>query len=283
MFLVKPKLPYSLIMIIGHQYPHFMADTAESIEYYNKNSECDFKVVFAVDYDKDVANELVEIYGRDRVYRSQSKNGWGKGILRTIFYALDYFADYNFTELITVDSDALCVGPFIDHMHNSAVNNLSQPAVFFSGAIWGVPDYDKALLYKFRDSGFMAGDWEFIWDLVAGPCMLWTQRCLDFLIESGWRPGHSYDKGHYRHVGFAHDQITTYLKSAGACSFDDTGAIMNMRWRISLPVVELPNYGAVPDIGPETSIIHPVVSSNYTEENCRRYFKSLRANKLVII
>tara|TARA_Y100000034_G_scaffold135520_1_gene207766 strand:+ start:6550 stop:7365 length:816 start_codon:yes stop_codon:yes gene_type:complete len=271
-------------MIIGHQFPHFLADTANSIEHHNKDSECDFKVVFAIDHDEDVANKLIKIYGRDRVYRSESKNGWGKGILRTIFHAMDFFADHHyFTELVTFDSDALCTGPFVDHMHDSAANNPLEPPVFFSGTIWGVPDYDKPDLYKFRDKGFMTGEWEFVWKLVAGPCMLWTQRCLDFLIESGWRPGPSYDKEYYKHVTFAHDQISTYFKSAGACSFDDTGTIMNVRWRTPLPVIELPNYGAVPDVKPGTSIIHPVVSSSYTEENCRRYFKSLRANKPTII
>ncbi|NIQ15396.1 MAG: hypothetical protein GTO02_13670, partial [Candidatus Dadabacteria bacterium] len=71
------KIPKNIVMIIGHEHPKFLIDTAESIRYFNNNNN--YEIVFAIDFNKQTSAYLQEKYGRDRVFVSREKNGWGRG------------------------------------------------------------------------------------------------------------------------------------------------------------------------------------------------------------
>lgn len=256
------------VMIVGHKNPHFLIDTAESVRFYNKNCN----IVFAIDHDEYTAKFLTKHCGYNRVFLSSQKNGWGRGILRTIIHALDYFKERMPCEnVITMDSDALCTGPFVNIM----ASKVTSPEIFFVGTIWNSPGKDHGYHHKLRASGFMS-EYPYIFnaEMAAGPCMLWSTHCFKFLETIGLMPGSSFDKK-YHMIHFAHDQISTYLKNCGVCRIGETNHIMEMRWRSSLPTV--PSiWGPVPHIHNHTSIIHPTESHLYTEENCRGYFRNKR-------
>ena len=128
------KLQKTLVMIVGHENPHYLMDTYDSIKYYNNSRN--YEIVFAIDFNKAVASVLEQKYGENHVFVTNSQNGWGRGILKTIIHALDYFKSrINYRDLITIDSDALCVGPFIDNM----LFRIDSPKVFFVGTIWRSP------------------------------------------------------------------------------------------------------------------------------------------------
>ncbi len=57
---------------------------------------------------------------------------------------------------------------------------------------------------------------------------------------------------------------------------ENVGHLMEMRWRQSLPTINVLPWGNVPATHSHTAIIHPTKSNLYTEENCRDYFKSKR-------
>lgn len=262
-------------MIIGHKNPGYLIDTADSIKYYNKGN---YEIVFAIDNNLEAYAALAAKYGQDRVFVTAHSNGWGRGILRTIIYALDYFETrIPYHHVITIDSDALCVGPFV----NAMVKKAEQPNVFFVGSIWHSPSKDHGYHRTLRASGFM-GDYpyKFITEMAAGPCMMWTNHCFKFFRHIGLMPASKFDDK-YKFIHFAHDQISTYLRSCGVCEIEDIGHLMEIKWRQSLPTFNVPLWGDVPITHPHTAIIHPTESYVYTEDNCRGYFKSKRTQTML--
>ena len=268
--MIKPQK--TLVMIIGHENPHYLIDTYESIKHYNKSNN--YEIVFAIDFNKDTAHSLSNQYGRNRVFVTETKNGWGRGILRTIIHALDYFNQkIDYCDLITIDSDALCVGPFINRM----LLEIDSTDVFFAGAIWRSPKKDHGFHYKLRDSGFMR-DYPFNFkpEMAAGPCMMWTSHCFKFLKLIGLMPAVEFDKK-YPVIHFAHDQLSTWLNSCGVCTIKNVGSIMEIKWRESLPIKNVFPWGPVPAINNNNiGIIHPTKSNKYTEDKCREFFKFQR-------
>lgn len=267
------KLEKTLVMITGHEHPEYLIDTCESIKFYNKSKN--YEVVFAIDNNKQVAQILINKYGKNHVFVSDGPNGWGRGILKTIVYALDYFnSRIKFDNLITFDSDALCVGPFINNM----LLKIDGTDVFFVGGIWHSPGKDHVHHRVLRSSGFMSEfKYKFQTSMAAGPCMLWSKHCLKFMETVDLRPAHKFDKI-YPHIHFAHDQISTWLVSCGAGIIVDMGSILELKWRCALPTFHTPEWGNVPITHGHTAIIHPTKSDKYTEDNCRAYFKFRREN-----
>lgn len=259
----------TIVMIIGHNNPHYLIDTAESVRFYNNGN---YDIVFVIDFNIDAASVLIKKYGSDKVFVSKEKNGWGRGILRTIIHALDYFKTIvPYDNLITMDSDALCVGPFIDRMLEKIT-----PEIFFVGTVWWSPGHDHNFHHRLRSSGFMS-NYPFVFrtEMAAGPCMLWTKHCLKFLETVNLIPGYKFDII-YPNILFAHDQLSAYLNSCGVGRIAETNYLMEIKWRESLPVLLVPNWGLMPITYETTAIIHPTQSNNYTEDNCRKYFRNKR-------
>ena len=263
------KLPTTAVMIVGHEHPDFIQDTAESIRYYNKGK---YEIIFAIDFNRRAAAPLEAKYGQDHVFVTKEINGWGRGILRTIIHAMDYFKSMNIGHLITMDSDALCTGPFIDAM----IAKTTEPDVFWVGKTWYTPSKDWGFHRSLKASGFM-GDfpYHFKTEMCAGPCMMWTHHCIKFMHQVGLMPGSEFDK-HYPNIHFAHDQISTWFFSCGQGKIESIANLMEIRWRESLPTHSVMNYGPVPIVYKHTAIIHPTKSNVYTEENCRNYFRNKR-------
>lgn len=269
------KVTKTIVMIIGHKNPHYIIDTADSVKYYNKGN---YEIVFAIDHNKETANVLIDRYGQDRVFVTQHPNGWGRGILKTIIHALDYFKTrICYRDVITMDSDALCVGPFINKM----VKRAEEPNVFFVGSIWYSPGKDHGFHHSLRASGFM-GEYPFRFrtEMAAGPCMMWTHHCFNFFEHIGLMPANKFDEK-YKWIHFAHDQISTYLHSCGVCKIEDVSNMMEIRWRQALPTFQVPLWGSIPITQPHTAIIHPTESNMYSEEQCRGYFRSKRTQPML--
>jgi len=260
----------TMVMIIGHKDPHYLIDTAESIKFYNKGN---YEIVFAIDANRDMAYLLENKYGKNRVFVTGEQNGWGRGILRTIIHALDYFKPrIKYEHVITMDSDALCVGPFIDIM----IKKAETPDVFFVGSIWHSPGKDHGFHFSLRSSGFMNEyPFKFKTEMAAGPCMLWTSHCFKFLKTVGLLPSWEFDK-RYNSIHFAHDQLSTWLYSCGVCQIERVDNIMEIKWRESLPTFHSTIWGNIPITYNHTAIIHPTQSDKYTEDKCREYFRQKR-------
>lgn len=267
--MIKPSK--TLIMIIGHEKPNYLIDTYESIKHFNKGKN--YEIVFAIDFNKAVGETLSKKYGSDHVFVSSTPNGWGRGILKTTIHALDYFkTKISFDNLITFDSDALCVGPFVDHM----LSKIDSTDVFFVGAIWHSPGKDHGFHHSLRASGFMHNyPFHLRTEMAAGPCMMWTKHCFKFFKSVGLTPAKEFDKI-YSNIHFAHDQISTWLISCGVGVIKDIGQIMEIKWRSSLPTFHTDEWGQVPITHNHTAVIHPTKSNRYTEDNCRAYFRSKR-------
>lgn len=269
--MIKPEK--NLVMIIGHKDPHFLIDTAESVRHYNPINN--YEIVFAVDFNKDVGNELKIKYGPEKVFITHQVNGWGRGILRTIFHALDYFKPLNYRHVFTMDSDALCVGPFVDLMTRKADETTD---VFFVGKVWYSPGKDHGYHRALRASGFM-GEFPYYFrtEMAAGPCMLWTHHCINFCRTVGLLPGHAFDRI-YPVIHFAHDQLSTYFVNCHAGRIERVDEIMEIRWREALPSFRSAHWGDIPSTYQHTAIIHPTQSHLYQEKNVREYFRQKRNN-----
>lgn len=266
----------ALVLIVGHRNPEFLLDTANSIRFFNQDVKYD--IAFAIDGDNYTYDIVSQKVGKDHAFITDKKNGWGRGILRTIIHAIDYFSSFRFKHLITIDSDALCVAPFIKTM----IESVNDPDVFFAGTIWWSPDQDHAYHSRLRKCGFLSGyEFHFRTEMAAGPCMLWSNNCLNFMTKCGLLPGKEFDKI-YPCIGFAHDQISTYLLSCGCGSIRET-PIMELKWREPLPYEEILGWGNIPIIGEGISVIHPVASDAYEEKSCREYFRNLRYSRKMLI
>jgi hypothetical protein len=268
--MIKINKERVLVLIVGHRDPHFLIDTADSVKYFNKDAN--FDIVFAIDYNKEVANKLIQKYGEKFVFVSKEQNKWD-GVLRTVIYAIEYFrANFEFDYLIVMDCDSLCVGPFINYL----VKKITSRSLFV-GTIWHSPDNNHPFHYKlYFDSGFL-GEKQFNFQdqICAGPCWLWTKKCLDLLPEIGLYPPEVFDKV-YPKINFACDQISTYLNSVGYGTIEDAGEIMTLRWRQALPTNHVHGWGEMPMIENGISVIHPVVSYIYDEMTVRNYFRRKR-------
>ncbi len=266
--MMKPQK--NLVMVVGHKNPEFLMDTAESVKFYNTKK--DYEVVFAIDHNRYAADALKMVYGPERVYVSDQQNGWGRGILRTIIHALDYFEPLNFRHVFTMDSDALCVGPFVELMTEKA----EETDVFFVGTVWHSPGKDHGYHHTLRNSGFMSNfPYHFNTDMAAGPCMLWSTHCLKFLLSVELRPGYLFDR-RYPTIHFAHDQLSTWLKNCGVGRIERVDHIMEIKWREALPTFRSAFWGEIPITHGHTAIIHPTESYRYNEIKVREYFKLKR-------
>lgn len=267
--MIKPQK--NLVMIIGHQNPHFIIDTADSVKHYNPRNN--YEIVFAIDNNEECGTSLKEKYGPEKVFITSENNGWGRGVLRTFVHALDYFEPLNFRHVFTMDSDALCVGPFVDQMLVAA----EDTDCFFVGHIWPTPTKDHGFHFFLRNSGFMGEySWNFNKDMAAGPCMLWTSHCLNFLHTIDLRPAIEFDNK-YPLIHFAHDQLSTYLNSCGVGKIVDVEKnFMMIRWRKPLPTFRSHFWRAIPITYENTAILHPTQSCVYNEVTMREYFKVKR-------
>jgi hypothetical protein len=270
------KIPTTAVMIIGHDHPEYIIDTAESIKYYNKGN---YEIVFAIDFNRKVAATIEEKYGKDHVFVTKEINGWGRGILRTIIHALDYFNErMNICNLITMDSDALCVGPFV----NTMLKKTEETDVFWVGTTWYTPSKDYGYHRSLRASGFMSEfPYTFKTQMCAGPCMMWTNHCFKFMKQVGLIPGNEFDKK-YSLIHFAHDQISTYFIGCGIGRIENVSQLMEIRWRQALPTTNLAPWGNIPITYENTAIIHPTKSNVYKEENCRNYFRGKRKVSILL-
>lgn len=267
--------PKTLVMVVGHKNPHYLVDTADSIRYYNKGN---YDVVFAIDFNKEAASSLRSKYGKEHVFVSSEQNGWGRGILRTIIHALDYFKPMAYHHVITMDSDALCVGPFIDIMSSKVVDT----DIFFVGSVWYTPSKDFGFHHSLRASGFMGEyTYNFRTEMAAGPCMMWTNHCFKFFKQIGLMPADKFDKL-YPLIHFAHDQISTWLLGCNVCRIENIGHIMEMKWRQSLPSFSTPT-GLIPITHSHTAIIHPTEANMYREDNVREHFRSKRTKSIILL
>ena len=282
MLLLETKPRKVLVMITGHNNPHFLQDSAEAFMFYHRDATTSFEVVFAIDCNKEVEEYLVSRYGQDYVFNSPDKNGWGCGILRTIIHAMDYFEDrFYFSDMITMDSDALCVGPCLDIICDGIGEND-----LYSGLRWPLDPNDRIWHFRLQRFGPSIGGNK-IYPLsyrpshdsgkiiCAGPCMFWTKMCLDILEESGFRPGRLFDNL-YCNIEFPHDQISSFLYSIGAGKHNQHRSLYYMKWNDSLDKEFVKGFGDVPIVGENVCIIHPTGVTAEEEVHTRKYFKHLR-------
>jgi hypothetical protein len=284
MLLLEAKSRKVLVMIIGHNNPHFLQDSAEAFMFYHRDATTSFEVVFAIDCNKESEEYLVSRYGQDYVFNSRDKNGWGRGILRTIIHAMDYFEDrFYFSDMMTMDSDALCIGPCIDIICDGIEEND-----LYSGLKWPLDPNDRAWHFRLQryapsirgkqiypllsHKSAIEGDGKRI---CAGPCMFWTKMCLDILKESGFRPGKLFDNL-YRHIYFPHDQISTFLYLVSAGNHKEHKSLYRMKWSSSLDKEFVEGFGDVPSVDENVCIIHPTGVTEEEEVHTRKYFKHLR-------
>lgn len=285
-----PKHAEVLVLVVGHENPHFLSDTARSFDHFNAGSRSSYRVGFAVDADRDCAGWLADRYGDDLVYCSPKPNGWGRGILRTVAYALDHFRrnGIRFEHLITVDSDTLVVGPCLD-----VFAGLAAPGVSFVGRKWGGdPPHSAANPGPVEKSrrqvrhlaNLFPHPWTAVDYMVAGPFMLWTAHALGFMKALGLLPGSALDEI-YPFVRFPHDQVSTLVLGFEGHGFAEVGPTAMLycgdvggddAWKGGLPSVRIDPYGNVPVFPPGTSVIHPIRSKNVNEGKVRSYFERLR-------
>ena len=282
-----------LVLVIGHQYPDFLADTAESFEYYNRDSLISYRLAFAVDHNRDCADALSQQYGDEVVYCSASQNGWGRGIIRTMAFALDHFHRNGlmWEHLITVDSDALIVGGPLLEQYVS----LIEPGVCFVGQKWGGdPPYSSSnpgpteigsrLIKYLAKLELFHENWQLLNYHGAGPFLLWTRQTLDFMKKIELLPGSVLD-GIYQYVLFPHDLLTTFILGVEGHEFRDVGVISmlycgdvggNQEWHEGMPSVMIHPYGEIPVFPKGTGVIHPIRSKKFSEGDVRLFFRKLR-------
>jgi hypothetical protein len=282
-----------LVVIVGHKFPDFLHDTAESFDHYNKNSKTSYRIAFAIDFNRDTADYLAAIYGPECVYRSASQNGWGRGIYRTLAYALDHYKrnGLRWKHLITIDSDTLIVGPCLDEY----VSKVSD-GVCFVGQKWGGKgqysssnpgpnEHNQRQVRHLAKLGiFNETDWRLVDYMVAGPFMLWTKLAQDILTDIGLLPGPELDEI-YQFFLFPHDQVSTLILGLPDCTFVPVGRSSMLHcgdmggddtWKAGLPSIRIPPYGQVPKVPGSAAVIHPIRSKKFQEGNVRSYFKKLR-------
>lgn len=300
-FKKKPQMVEVLVLIVGHKRPDFLVDTAESFHHYNKNAKTTYRVAFAIDGNHDCANAISDAYGSDVVYCAPTPNGWGRGILRTIAYSLDYFRrnGLRWNHLITIDSDTLIVDRCLDEY----VFKI-KPDTFFVGQKWGGKGpYSSAnpgpteriqrAVRQFAKLGIVDEyHWRLVDYMVAGPFMLWTGKCLDFMTSVGLLPGPALDEL-YPYIHFPHDQMTTFILGVEGHGFVDVGGHESGElsplswlycgdvggmdgWKCGLPSYEIEPYGQIPLFRDGTAVIHPIRSKKFNEGKVRSFFRKLR-------
>lgn len=274
----------TLIICLGHKHPEFMIDNQEAFGFFH-NAD-DYVFTFVVDNDENTAEYLSEIYGEEFVYFTGTKNGWGRGCLRSIVAGIEYFEKYhNFNDLITFDADCICTGPFLTEFSNMCKRDKK---VFFGGVNWGMPDNDHHMHYYFQknvgvpfnlNSSVTKG-------VIAGPCMLWTESCLEFMRSHGWISLKRFDD-FYDHIFWPHDQISAYMESYANCGIVRISRDM-LRCEMSGKQVHYKShedFGRVPIIS-DARVLHPTGlgegdhkhEENYElEKNNRAYFKEIRS------
>jgi hypothetical protein len=285
-----------LVLIVGHKYPDFLSDTADSFDHYNRDSSASYRIAFAIDHNRDCASVLSRRFGEDAVYCSAVNNGWGRGIVRTMAHALDHFQrnGLRWKHLLTIDSDALVVGKCLDRY----VELAEEPGVCFVGQKWGGegpyssanPGPTEASQRQVRylaKLGLFAESWNLVDYMVAGPFIFWTRKTLDFLERVGIFPGPSLD-AIYDYILFPHDQLTTLVLGIEGHEFRDVGPISmlhcgdvggNVEWKTGLPSITVETYGEVPEVPEGVAVIHPIRSKKFEEGKVRAFFRKQRSKE----
>lgn len=281
-----------LVLIVGHKDPEYLDDTAESFASCNSGSIASYELAFAIDHNPDCASVLAARHGDHRVYCSPEINGWGRGILRTVAYALDHLArnGLQWEHLITIDSDTLIVGPCLDHY----VMRIG-PDTCFVGQKWGggpsdasnPGPTDKSLrqVRYLAKLGLFDDPWSLVDYMIAGPFFLWTRKCLDFMSRIGLLPGSALDEI-YPYILFPHDHITTFILGVEGHGFAEVESVSmlycggvggEVAWKTGLPSAFMPSYGhRLPVFPPGTGVIHPIRSPDLEEGAVRAFFRSRR-------
>lgn len=287
----------ALVLIVGHQNPDFLMDTIESFDHHNRDTRHSYLTAYAVDNNKDCAQVISSRTNPDLVYYSKSKNGWGRGIMRTIAYALDQFRrnGYQWDHLITIDSDTLIVGPCLDNYLDEI-----EPGVCFVGQKWGgegpytpfnpgPTEVSKRQIRQLAKLGILPeGEWNLPDYMVAGPYMVWTRECQNFMEKCGLLPGSAFDQ-YYPYVSFPHDQMSTFVLGYQGNQFREIGPASYLYcgdvggeddWKSGIPIKTMLPYGKVP-VHPEyASVIHPIRTKVFEEGKVRAFYRKIRQGQL---
>ena len=273
----------TLVIVLGHKHPEFMIDNEEAFRFFHPNVD-DYIFTFIVDNNELMANQLSDIYGEEFVFFTGTKNGWGRGCLRSFVGGIEYFEKHHiFNDLITLDSDCICTGPFLSEFSNKCRRDKK---IFFGGTIWPFPEIDLQMHHYFHNEVGMpfSKNFEPQSQVIAGPCMLWTESCLEFMRSYGWFSLENFDK-FYDHLFFPHDQISTYMKSSKKCSYLKITAEM-LCCKISRSGVKHKvheDFGKVPIIC-DARVFHPTGDESLEDEekkfnlekDTRSYLKYIR-------
>ena len=106
---------YDLLIIIRcHDYADLVVDTFQSV--IHNTSPNTTKVVFAIDGGfPTFAEKMLHFFGRDCVYVSNQRWGWGPGLYSLLSDSYLYFSQiYKVSHIMSIDYDTLFLGPDVD-------------------------------------------------------------------------------------------------------------------------------------------------------------------------
>jgi hypothetical protein len=280
--LYRKEKNVTLVTVLCHENLEFAIDSEEAFSFYHlsERDKGEFIFTFIVDNNEELYNQLCERYGKSFVYFTGTKNGWGRGCLRSIIGGVDYFEKiHNFNDMISFDSDSLCTGSFLSKFSKMA---RKDKKIFFAGSSWSLPKkWEERLLFFHEHAGSGSDNLNIGGKVVGGPCMLWTESCLEYLRANSWLPLDSFESK-YQHLFWPHDQISTYLEAAIGCRILKISLDMFQSYGIDigLPLKHDPIFGTVPKIG-DARVVHPIFVAGEdphdSEKKCRDYFRDVRS------
>lgn len=277
----------TLVIVLGHQYLDFLIDNEEAFRFFHPNTD-DYIFTFVVDNDESISNSLCEIYGKEFVYFTGTKNGWGRGCLRSFIAGIDYFEKHHkFNDVLTFDADCICTGPFLSEFSKKC---RIDKKTFFGGTMWPLSDRDVQMHNYFHNQIGLPFSENFSNskpEVVAGPCMLWTESCLEYMRSHGWFPLKRFDS-FYDHLYFPHDQISAYFQKTSNCKIVkiNRGMFLCVANDRNLFYKSNEEFGEVPVIK-DARVLHPTGTGdnaanperNYElEKKNRAYLKQVRAS-----
>ena len=286
MILESPGKHKTLVTVLGHKHPEFMIDNEEAFRFFHPNTD-EYVFTFIVDNDKKIADHLRKTYGEEFVYFTGTKNGWGRGCLRSFVGGIEYFEKHHkFNDLITFDADCICTGPFLSQFSRMGKKDKK---IFFGGKVWPLAKRDMHMQIYFQkeiglpyNPNIAKGKWKE--NVIAGPCMLWTESCLEYMRAHGWLSLESFDS-FYEYLYFPHDQISMYMRNYTHCEIISVKDFLVHVSGSSIRYKTHEDFGKVPIIG-DARVLHPTglgegarnIEENYDlEKNNRAYLKHIRS------
>ena len=265
-----------LICIRCHAFPTLILDTYDSVKW-----SCDdgtTEVVCAIDENVKLEKRLSTLIGKDKVYCSKRKHGWGVGLYSLLLESIEYFEKrINFSHFLSIDYDTLFIGKNADHRLLSLINDQ------FIGLIGNHSFVNLHWLHRFEaEKESLVDTFGVIprsynpGEGVQGGCMLLTCNLIQVMKQRGhFQPPFTEVK---KHITIADDHLLPLFTRMCGMDIIDSSSVTDCRWNASRDPRGVEKT--------RICVFHPIKlkpgnEESKTEKEIRNYFRGLRGQTLL--